>query len=743
MLTNNKPKVPKKWTDKRYLAKDCVFANDARFLALFHASPVPFGITDTSGKIHALNAAFVQTIGYDLKEIESLDDWWPKAYPDPDYRQKIKNEWAERLTVAIQNKKDFEPLEVVITCKNKKNLVMFAVATPLAFLGEDAFLVTFVDVSDVKRARTKIEDLSDCLMSTSSVLLEHKQQLELERQKVFDNEERMRLALEGANDGLWDYNAATDTVYYSPRYKSMLGYADDELENKKETWEQLLHSEDKAEAKASINRFLEHPDSHYQHEFRMLHKQGHFVNILSRAFAVKDSAGNISRIVGTHVDISNQKAIEAKLQYQSSHDSLTGLINRREFEKRADELVHRAQQQKTVHALCYLDLDQFKLVNDTCGHIAGDELLCQLSRALEKQIKPNDTLARLGGDEFGVLMQDCTVEEASYRATLLHEVIRDYQFVWEKRSFRIGSSIGLVVINQDSGGFSELLKKADAACFMAKDKGRDCIHIHDENDVDLKHNHGEMEWASRITTALDENKFCLYCQEIQAINGSAFKHYELLIRLRGDDGKTIPPGAFLPAAERFNLAKKIDRWVIDEAIKTLAENKSIFNRLALISINLSGQSLVDESLADYVIGQLEQLDGHHTKICFEITETATISNLAVATIFVNKLKQFGCKFALDDFGSGLSSFGYLKNLSVDYLKIDGIFVKDIVEDPIDRVMVKSITDTARVMGLKTVAEFVENDEIKAILQNIGVDYAQGYGVHVPEAFENIIEQLKA
>ncbi len=728
---------------KRYVADDLACGTNELFLGLFQASPIPFSIVDTSEKVHAFNAAFVKVIGYDLNVIKSLDDWWPKAFPDPEYRAEIRLKWRVRLAKTVETNQDFEPFDVVISAQNNQKLNMLIIATSLTSFGSDIFLVTFVNVRDVKVAQTQIDNLSSSLKSTSINLKEHKKQLEFERKKLVENEERLRLAMKGANDGLWDYNLLDRSVYFSPRWKLMLGYSEHELIDSFDTWLALLHEEDKEYTVQGVKEFTNQPKQKYQAEFRMKHKNGHYVNILSRAFAVEAERGKVIRIVGTHVDISAQKAIEAKLQYQSSHDELTGLINRREFENRANHLIEDSRCFKNCHALVYIDLDQFKLVNDICGHIAGDELLRQLSALLIQQIKPSDTLARLGGDEFGILMEHCSLEEALDRACSLNEAIREYQFAWQQRNFKIGASMGLVAIDKHSLSFNDLLKNADAACFVAKDKGRDCIHVHHKDDVELKMQKGKLEWATRINTALEKNQFCLYAQEIRAIDSSQkHSHYELLIRMQTPDGKTIPPGAFLPAAERYNLAKKIDRWVISEAISLLQKNAFVFDHVKLISINLSGQSLSDETLPDFVVQQLEKLEENRHSICFEITETAAITNFALATVFVNKLRAHGCKFSLDDFGSGLSSFAYLKNLSVDYLKIDGIFVKDISSDPIDRAMVKSIQDIAKAMELKTVAEFVENDEIIKELRRIGVDYAQGYGIHKPEAFESIIEKLK-
>ena len=423
-----------------------------------------------------------------------------------------------------------------------------------------------------------------------------------------------------------------------------------------------------------------------------------------------------------------RRQVDKQLSYQASHDTLTGLVNRREFEYRAERLLSTIKQDNSEHALCFMDLDQFKVVNDTCGHTAGDEMLRQLGSVLTVTVRHRDTLARLGGDEFGVLMEHCSLDDAHRVATSLQKAIQDYQFLWEGSSFKVGVSIGLVPITPVTIDLNELLKDADAACYMAKDKGRNCIHVYHAEDLESTQRHGEMQWATRITQALEEDKFCLYAQPIVPLDGSSDKHYEFLIRMMDEQGKTIPPGAFLPAAERYSLISKIDHWVIEHAFGLLADNPVFLKQVSFCSINISGQSLSDSEILEFIITQLDKSGIQGEKICFEITETAAISNLNRATKFISTLKELGCRFALDDFGSGLSSFAYLKNLPVDYLKIDGMFVKDIVDDPIDHAMVKSINEIGHVMGMHTIAEFVENDVIKGMLKEIGVNYAQGYGI---------------
>lgn len=473
--------------------------------------------------------------------------------------------------------------------------------------------------------------------------------------------------------------------------------------------------------------------------FQNRKKGGELYWVRSSITCVRDSNDDITHFISIQDDVTHEHELNEKLSYQTSHDELTGLINRREFERRAERLFSTIRLYKGKHALCYLDLDQFKVVNDTCGHIAGDELLRQLSHELKNTVRYRDTLARLGGDEFAVLIEHCSLEDAHRVAVAIQKTIQKYQFNWEGHNFKLGVSIGLVAITESIANFTELLKKADAACYMAKDMGRNRIHVYHGEDAVLAQRHGEMQWVTQIQQALEEDRFSLYAQSIRSLDNSNDKHYELLIRMKGTQGEGILPGNFLPAAERYNLITQLDRWVIENAFSLLTKNPVFLKQINFISINLSGQSLADESFQSFVIEQFKEKSIPPNKICFEITETATITNMSTAKLFISEIKVLGCRFALDDFGSGLSSFGYLKNLSVDYLKIDGMFVKDIVDDPIDRAMVKSINEIGQLMSMQTIAEFVENDNIKALLKEIGVNYAQGYGIAKPLPFEELLD----
>lgn len=432
------------------------------------------------------------------------------------------------------------------------------------------------------------------------------------------------------------------------------------------------------------------------------------------------------------------------LRHQAQHDALTGLVNRQEFERRLNIALEDVKTNGAKHIFCYMDLDQFKVVNDTCGHRAGDELLRQISLILSQRTREEDTFARLGGDEFGLLLTNCDVDNALLIAEEMRSMVEDFRFVHENRMFKIGVSIGMVEITDDMQDLGDITSFADAACYAAKDNGRNQIHLFRYHDDDLARRHVEMEWVSRINEAMDDDRFCLYCQPIvplQDDNNTIF--YEILIRKIDVDGTIILPMAFIPSAERYHLMSKIDRWVINKAF-------SMYHQLIssdephnfLLTINLSGTSLSDKGLLSYIKEQFILFNVPPQKICFEVTETSAIINLTNTLSLMAELKSIGCKFLLDDFGSGMSSFAYLKNLPVDFLKMDGGFVKDITRNKIDLAMAKSIQSIAEAMKIKTIAEFVEDNETMILLKKMGVDYGQGFYLSSPMPIENALGNLR-
>lgn len=491
-----------------------------------------------------------------------------------------------------------------------------------------------------------------------------------------------------------------------------------------------------------LDKCLSQPGIPHHWQMRQLRKSGDTFLARMSSRTINELSG-IPTLLLVCEDITEAIELSEKLTYQASHDSLTGLINRHEFERRLSHCLDMARERNTENALCYVDLDQFKVINDTFGHIAGDELLRQITRLLSDHVRKQDSVGRIGGDEFVLLIEHCAIEDAERVANKVRKSIEEYSFPWEGQSLRITASMGLVPVTSATGSSTEALKIADTACYAAKDLGRNRVYVYREGDEEMARHNGEMQWVNRIHHALDEHKFRLYYQEIMPISAhnNGGLHYELLLRMENDDGELSAPGAFLPAAERYGLASKLDRWVITTAFDWFCSNPQHLKLLSLCSINLSGQSLGDDELLTFILQRFGETGIPPYKICFEITETAAISKLSCATQWIQRLRQRGCRFALDDFGSGLSSFGYLKTLPVDYLKIDGQFIKDIIGNPMNMAIVRSIHEIARVMGTSTIAEFVESDAILEKLREIGIDYAQGYGISTPQPFEHMINSM--
>ena len=460
---------------------------------------------------------------------------------------------------------------------------------------------------------------------------------------------------------------------------------------------------------------------------------------------IRDSEKKIIGTVLVFHDVTVLQTMAQQMSHQATHDSLTGLINRQEFENQLVSLLDSVRKSGRQHAMLYLDLDEFKVVNDTSGHAAGDQLLQEISGRLEECIRDTDILARLGGDEFGILLAGCSIKRAKKIAEDIRETIKDYHMAWGDHVHGVGVSIGLVPVNADSGEISDILRDADSACYVAKDRGRNRVHVYEKDDAELARHHGTMRWMHRIRNALHKNNFCLYYQPIRDVNlnDESIWHAELLVRMIGDTGEIISPKHFIPAAERYHLMVDIDQWVVHHTLNLLPLLvKQMAPRQLLCGINLSGQSLSDDHFLGYLVTEVDRMDLEPANLCFEITGTAAIANFDHAQRFISIMRGMGCSFALDDFGSGLSSFGYLKRLSVDYLKIDGSFIRNISHDETDYAMVKSIQQIGNVMGIKTIAEFVESPGIVRHLQSLGVDFVQGYALGEPLPLDDLLNDGK-
>lgn len=444
--------------------------------------------------------------------------------------------------------------------------------------------------------------------------------------------------------------------------------------------------------------------------------------------AVPDEHG-IGLVVALH-DISEAEALTERLAYQATHDELTGLTNRRGFMGSLVQASETVRESGRPCVLMQLDLDQFKLVNDTCGHLAGDELLRQLARQLLEIVPIGVQVGRLGGDEFGFLMHDATTEQAQQLADRILQALEQYRFVWQDRPFTVTGSMGLVIMDTEARNLQEVISRADVACFAAKEAGRNRLSWYRGGEVNLEQRHNELQLLATLRQAAELNWFQLYFQPIVSSVDADELHYEVLLRLVGENSKVISPGAFIPAAERYDLMATIDRWVVSHAISFLAAQERSGRPMPMLSVNLSGKSLNRQTLA-FVLERLDESSVPPENLCFEITETSAIANIKESTLFIEALRTRGCRFALDDFGSGFSSFTYLKTLPVDYLKIDGSLVRDIVEDHVSLQMVIAVNHIAHAMGRQTIAEYVESAAIADKLREIGVDYLQGYHIGIP------------
>lgn len=430
----------------------------------------------------------------------------------------------------------------------------------------------------------------------------------------------------------------------------------------------------------------------------------------------------------------NSRKLSVDLEHQANHDHLTGLENRSSFEKRLINRLAERYPGTQDDTLLYFDLDQFKVVNDTCGHAAGDALLRQLSALLISQFRPNDTFARLGGDEFAVLLPAVPVERGLQFAEHLRASVETFRFSWNDHIFAPEASIGAVAISGIQNTIEELMTAADIACYAAKNSGRNRVHLYEVDDAELSQRQTEMNWVPRIRNALETTGLVLYGQIIEParLNTDDDPHIEVLLRMQDENNDLIPPGAFLPAAERYGLMPHIDRWVISNTLSWMAAHIVRAEKIPVCAINISGASICDDSFREFLLKTLSQTQVPHQNICFEITETVAVANLASAIEFMQMIKLRGCSFALDDFGAGMSSFTYLKNLPVDFVKIDGAFVRDLLNNETSVAMVKAMADISRVMQIKSIAEFVENDDVRNKLMHIGIDFVQGYGVGKPQ-----------
>ncbi|MGB5334040.1 MAG: EAL domain-containing protein [Woeseiaceae bacterium] len=686
---------------KRQQDEEKLRSSEARYRGLFENVVDGVYIASREGKIITANPALVEMLGYDDVEDLRSAGLTSVLYVNPIDR--------ERVLARLEAEGVVKNFEYRLRRKDGSKIVVLE--NSRAIYDETGVLTahegTITDITERKHAETR----------------------------VFEEKERAQVTLQSIGDGVITTDAEGNVDYINPVAQDLIGWDMRSAKGSHVTDIMMIVNE---HTRASV----ENPVVRCLKEGRvvtlaensvLITRKSEEVPIQDSAAPIRDRIGNIIGSVMVFHDVSKESRLFRQLSYQASHDTLTGLVNRREFENHLIGALDRLRDNdEEAHALLYVDLDQFKVVNDTFGHTAGDALLRQLTELVQNNIRSSDVLARLGGDEFGILLERCDEQHAIEVAESIRGEIEGYRFEWQGSFTTVRCSIGVVLVTSDNADVASVMSSADVACYSAKDMGRNQVHLYRDTDASMRHE--EMKWVSRITSAVEEDRLELFFQPIIGIgdiDGTQRGHYELLLRMRDEDGQLVSPDQFIPSAERYNLMSTLDRWVIHEALSQLADRSADGEARYTIAINLSGTSLSEDRFLDFVIDELEKQNLPKGAICFEITETAAISNLSRVVHFMKTLKNLGCKFSLDDFGSGLSSFTYLKNLPVDYLKIDGQFIRNVVEDNVDESMVKAIREVGHAMGIETIAERVETKQVLDKLGSLGVEFAQGYYIARP------------
>jgi diguanylate cyclase (GGDEF)-like protein/PAS domain S-box-containing protein len=686
---------------ERRAAEDALRNSESKFRGLFES--VMEGVYQTSrdGRILVANPAFVNLLGYscaeELYQVPAGALYW---YPNDreNFARRAEIEGELRNEEYVMRRKDGSMLVVVDNCR----VVRDANGQVCGFDG------TLTDITERKKAETA----------------------------VFQAKERAQVTLQSIGDAVITTDSEGRIDYMNPVAESLTGWENREAQGQLIAAVLTTVDEITREAcESPVARCLREGQVLGLAEHTVLvNRRGQEIAIQDSAAPIHDRAGNLIGAVMVFHDVSKERRLHRALHYQASHDALTGLINRREFENRLTAAVEDARQNAQArHVLLYLDLDQFKLVNDTCGHPAGDLLLKQITGVIQSRVRGGDTLARLGGDEFGILLQDCTQDQALRIAENMRQAIRDYRFTWQGGALAVGASIGIVEITDEIPTVANVMSAADVACYAAKDSGRNRVQLYRPDDMPERHR--EMHWVSKLARARDESRFELFYQPIVPIGVRPHEreHFELMLRLRDETGTIVTPAEFIPAAERYNIMPSIDRWVVRQALDRVVHRIASGVKPFTVAVNLSGTSLNDERFLEFLIAELSGSELVAGAMCFEITETAAIENLSNVVYFMRELKNRGCHFALDDFGSGLSSFMYLKTLPVDYLKIDGQFVENVTRDPVDRSMIAAISQVGNSMGIQTIAERVESPEVFAELGRLGIGFAQGFYIAKPRS----------
>ncbi len=691
---------------KRQLDEDRLRSSEARYRGLFENVVDGVYIASRDGDLITANPALVEMLGYDSVADLKAAGRTTILYVNPIDR--------ERVFARLEAQGFVKNFEYRLRRKDGAEIVVLENAR--AVYDDDGNIVahegTITDITDRKRAETR----------------------------VFEEKERAQVTLQSIGDGVITTDAEGCVDYINPVAQDLTGWDMRGAQGESiETLMTLINEHTRATVDNPVSRCLkEGRVITLAANSVLINKHGNEIPIQDSAAPIRDRLGNIIGAVMVFHDVSKESRLFRKLSYQASHDTLTGLINRQEFENRLVSALDSAHDDPAIsHALLYLDLDQFKVVNDTFGHTAGDELLRQIAEVVQANIRATDTVARLGGDEFAILLERCNEKRAMDVAEAIRGAVEEHRFNWQDAYTSARCSIGVVMVSHDSADVASVMSSADVACYSAKDMGRNQVHLYQDSDASTRHE--EMKWVSRITSAVEENRLELFYQPIVSIGkqgGNRRGHYELLLRMRDEKGDLVGPDQFIPAAERYNLMSTLDRWVIRQALSQLADRNPEAERAHFtLAINLSGTSLSEDRFLEFVIDELGRQKLPEGAICFEITETAAISNLSRVIHFMQALKKLGCKFSLDDFGSGLSSFTYLKNLPVDYLKIDGQFIRNVAEDAVDESMVKAIKEVGEAMGIETIAERVESKQVIDKLSELGIRYAQGYYIARPTSVQ--------
>ena len=689
---------------ERNLAEEALRTSEAKFRGLFEGVIEGVYQSTRDGRLVSVNSAFVKMLGYNsAEEMYALPSsvmlYW-SALDRADFVRRVDADGEVRSREVVLRRRDGTH---VVALENSRG-VRDGSGRIVGYEG------TVSDITERKRAE----------------------------QAIFAEKDRAHVTLQSIGDAVITTDAAALIDYLNPVAERLTGWSLDEARGRPigEVL-QLIDETTRTSVAYSLDRVLVAGETSVSSDHIVLvTRRGDELAIQETATPIRNREGAAIGAVIVFGDVTKERRLKRALSYQASHDALTGLINRREFDTRLETAVTAAQRGEGEYVLLYVDLDQFKVVNDTCGHSAGDRLLRDITSLLQTRVRASDTIARLGGDEFGLLLERCSLEQAERVADSIRQAIHGYRFLWGANSLSVGASIGVVRIARETTSAASVLSAADIACYAAKDGGRNRVQIYEKDHGTSRHR--EMQWVGRIARAVEEGRLELYAQRIVGISRKAgdTPFFELMVRLRDEDGSLVPPGEFIPAAERYNVMVMVDRWVVNRAIELLESCLAQDRRLPLVAVNLSGTSINDEDFLDFIMSRLRD-ERVARALCFEITETAAVASLAKATFFMRELKARGCRFSLDDFGSGVSSFLYLKTLPVDFLKIDGHFAKHVAYDVVDRSMVEAIAKIGNAMEVATIAEKVESAEVLQVLKQIGVDYIQGFHLAEPCAVDEV------